>query len=156
MARLLTALVALSVVVLAAGLMRATVHTRTPEPVYSFATVRAQLARDPAAWMGRSILVQAMAVAYHQRFDRGTALTEIDLTDAGAQWSKQYLPVLRGTPDPVVALLRRLPLLGHVLPAPQPLRWGVPAIYRLHFREVPCSAGAPQLCYIALLLDPAP
>jgi len=49
--------------VLAAGLVAAVVGHRAPAQAYTVAQVRAGLARQPAAWVGRTVLVRAVAVA---------------------------------------------------------------------------------------------
>jgi hypothetical protein len=48
--------------VLVAGLLAAVVGRRAPERVYTVAQVRADLARQPAVWVGRTVLVRGVAV----------------------------------------------------------------------------------------------
>jgi hypothetical protein len=52
--------------------------------------------------------------------------------------------------------VRRVPLLGGLLPAPQAVAWGWVATYRVELRalaEGPCGGSG---CYAAVLLDAAP
>jgi hypothetical protein len=58
--------------------------------------------------------------------------------------------------DPLLAVVRRVPLMGGLLPAPQELDWGEVATYQVELRATPdgpCGDGA---CYEALVLDAAP
>jgi hypothetical protein len=55
--------------------------------------------------------------------------------------------------DPLLTVLRRVPLVGGILPAPHVIRWDVVAVYRVYLRvERPCGGA----CYEAVLLDAAP
>jgi hypothetical protein len=47
-----------------------------------------------------------------------------------------------------------MPLLGSLLPAPQFVRWDMPATYRINLRRM--DARHPDGCYEAVLLDAAP
>ena len=69
------------------------------------------------------------------------------------------LMVTWGGEDPLLARLRRLPLVGQFAPPPQRLRWGTPSVYRVKIKSLGSSAmcspnKAP--CYAAELLDAAP
>jgi hypothetical protein len=59
-------------------------------------------------------------------------------------------------PPPAVAVLRRLPLLRGLVPAPQALRWGAVATYRVRLQAIPESICDSDICFEALLLDAAP
>jgi hypothetical protein len=65
------------------------------------------------------------------------------------------LPVAWAGPDPLPAFLRRLPVLGTLVPAPQVPRWGAVATYRVQFRVRAAACPSPP-CYEALVLDAAP
>jgi hypothetical protein len=53
---------------------------------------------------------------------------------------------------PMMAFLRQVPVLQTVVPAPQAIRWGAVAVYRIRLQvERPCGAA----CYAAVLLDAA-
>jgi hypothetical protein len=56
----------------------------------------------------------------------------------------------------VLAWLRRAPVLGTLLPAPQVLHWGVVATYRVRLRAIPESSCGSGVCFEAVLLDSAP
>jgi hypothetical protein len=65
------------------------------------------------------------------------------------------LPVTGWASDPLLAALRRLPLLGALLPRPQVVRWGALATYRVQLLPVAAGACSVAPCYRALLLDAA-
>jgi hypothetical protein len=58
-----------------------------------------------------------------------------------------------GPEDGVLAALRRLPVVGALVPPPQARVWGSPAVYRVQLEAVRGSAGD---TYEALLLDASP
>lgn len=128
-------------------------------PVYSVATLRANLTRHPAAWEGRSVFVHAIAgncidwVAMH-----GSSCVEwsSDLMDTGAASAAEYLPLVKQRTPALLTLLRHLPLLEQLVSAPQAMYWGIPGIYRIKLLRMPCSSrGAPD-CYRAQVLDAVP
>ena len=132
-------------------------------PVYPVAEVRRHLARDPRAWVGRALLVRGEVVPClaMPSAENGPCAA---LAPSGRQspsptpWRAAIdpLPVVHGGLDPVLGRLRRLPLLGTLLPAPQVLRWGAVATYRVRLRAIPQSICGTGVCYEAVLLDAAP
>lgn len=124
--------------------------------VIAIGVLQRQLTRDPAAWVGRTLVVRARAVAKHWWLDRhsGGIATLVSLVDPAATDRTDGLPLARGPADPVLATLRWLPLLGRLAPAPQRPRWGTPAFYRVRLQTLPGSSCAS--CYEALLLDADP
>jgi hypothetical protein len=66
------------------------------------------------------------------------------------------LTLVPGALPPVLAVLRRLPLLGTLVLAPQVLHWGAPATYRIRLQAVPESICGISNCCKPLLLDAAP
>jgi hypothetical protein len=127
-------------------------------PVYAVAAVQALLRQDPAAWAGRVVGVRGIAVT------SGCATWPSPENSACREWRAGMvdadrataLPLATGAPNSLLALLRRLPLLGGLLPAPQVVHWGEAATYRVELRAItdkPC--GAPS-CYEAMVLDAAP
>jgi hypothetical protein len=66
------------------------------------------------------------------------------------------LPVSMGKPNPLLAALRRLPLLGRLMPPLHTVRWGAVGTYQVYLRAAPSGACAAPPCYQALLLDAAP
>jgi hypothetical protein len=132
-------------------------------PVYSIAMVRAQLARDPDRWVGRTILVRgevvpcvAMPIAVNGRC---AALAPRDWQPSSpTPWRTTIdpLPIVHAGLDPFLTPLRRLPLLRDMLPTPQVLQWGAVTIYRVRLRASANSICGTGACYEALLLDAAP
>jgi hypothetical protein len=55
-----------------------------------------------------------------------------------------------------LATMRRLPLIGLLVPTPQQIRWGALTTYRVRLRAAPATICASTPCYEALLLDVGP
>jgi hypothetical protein len=130
-------------------------------PVYAVAQVAAQLAHHPRAWTDRPLLLRAVAAAAGCWVETADipafcAPPRLVLRDAEYSPTVAPLPLAWAGPDPLLAVVRRVPLLGGLLPAPQAVRWAAAAVYRVELRGVPAQlcGGAP--CYEALLLDAAP
>lgn len=120
-------------------------------PVYTVAEVQRLVTRDPAEWTGRTVLVQGWAVADHARVDPNIVDRLDTLVDVQAQGWLPRLLVVRGRKDAVLAVLRRVPLLGRFAPRPQVLQRERLATYRVQLRLLPghpCAA-----CIEAVLLD---
>jgi hypothetical protein len=124
-------------------------------PVYTVSGLAAGLADNPRAWMGRTVLVRGVAGWPSCPPNASCAFAWPSLIDAGASMGRM-LPLSMGPADPLLALLRRLPLVGRLVPGWQVLHWGRPAIYRVQVQDVAGTSrnGAPH--YRVLLLDPAP
>lgn len=174
--RLVFALVFVVLAPLSVILLARAADQATSSPVYTVAALRADLARQPAAWLDRPLRVRAIA----RRPFRGQArplrvlqiaaacsealapaqaspclLLQPDLIDPGAQDDASALPLTPGPLSPLVALLHRVPFIDAVAPMSQEPRWGALAVYRIELHALPCSS-APQSCaYEALLLDAA-
>jgi hypothetical protein len=128
-------------------------------PVYSVADVRSHLLEDPRGWLGRTLLVRGETIARGCREEAGTlvlcspqvvSLTDPDPTLAGAS-----LPLVSARPDPVLTIVRHLPLVRSVAVPPQVVRWGQVAVYRVQLRTLADTSGG-SASYEALLLDAAP
>jgi hypothetical protein len=119
-------------------------------PIYTLSTVRAALAQGQRGLLDRPLRVRAVVGVCTIRasacFDWQPVL--VDDRRGGADGA---LP-LRWTPT-LLTTLRRLPLLGRLLPAPQPVRWGTSAVYRLAFHVLPGAMCGVQPCYQVDLLD---
>lgn len=104
-------------------------------PVYSVADVERRVARDPAKWVGHTVLVRGQAVSYlFWRAADGSTM-QIGLIDPAPGNHTPPLSLRWGNPDPLLALLRRLPWAGRFAPRPQQLFWETPAIYRLQLNR---------------------
>ena len=132
--------------------------------VYSVAAVNAYLANDPGSWLGRTIQVRGEIVPCIAVPSAGGGPCAELTPDSGrlegylksGMPTAVALPVMHAGLDPVRSVVRWVPLLGRLVPAPQELHWGVVATYRVQLASVPnsiCGAGA---CAEARLLDSAP
>jgi hypothetical protein len=132
--------------------------TNTGGPIYMVAALDAQLADHPAAWINRTLRVRARAEACLLGMD-GPGAPCIEqhpvLVDAGLGQPSAALPLRRAHASPLLALLRRLPQVDRLVPAPQAVHWGEVATFRVRIRAVPAGFCAAPPCYQALL-DAAP
>jgi hypothetical protein len=133
-------------------------------PVYDIAVVRTHLAHAAKDWVGRPLLVRGWLVPCEAIPTEGDGPCA-DLvpeprraTDAApaAAALTDALPLTREAANPLLARIWRIPILGDMLPAPQVLRWGAVATYRVRLRAVANSICGTTPCYEAVLLDVAP
>jgi hypothetical protein len=120
-------------------------------PVYTVAAVERQLAQG--AWGGRTVLVQGRAALYRTWSPPDSIVTRLALVDPGRSDSSVPLSLQWGSPDPLLASWRRLPLVGRLVPPRQRPQWGTLAIYRIQLPSRP--SGLPEGAD-AVLLDAAP
>jgi hypothetical protein len=66
------------------------------------------------------------------------------------------LPLTVGPSNPLLAFVRRVPVLGGLAPAPQAVHWEVVATYRVRLGAMPHRLCGTTPCYEARLLDAAP
>lgn len=156
----LIALVALAAVLLAGGLGAGAAGSRARDgsTIFSVAALGMQLQRHPAALLNRTLVVRGAAFGRCADTAIGTdgpcATWSLVLVDATPGIDTE-LPVSRQSPPTLMSALRRWPLLMPVLPAPQPLVYGSPAVYRVQVRRAPCTAHTTP-CYEIVLIDTAP
>jgi hypothetical protein len=139
----------------------ATAHSRHGErgPVYSVAALRAGLVRDPGAWLNRTVRVRGVAAPCEVTMSgpnsprRGGLPVLLDNSTAGGDAA---LPFGRAQPDPAYAALRRLPLLGRLVPSPADFAWGTPAAYTVEIVAEPFPVAGTVDGYRLLLVDAAP
>jgi hypothetical protein len=125
-------------------------------PVHAVAEVRVHLARDSHAWVGRTILAPGAVVPCQAIPSVGERLCAA-LAPGAVRPPREPLPLVQGSPPPVaLAWLRRVPVLGTLLPAPQVLHWWVVATYRVRLRAIPESSCGSRVCFEAVLPDSAP
>jgi hypothetical protein len=148
---------------LASGLALVALGSRPHHrPVYSVAQVQAQLLRRPRTWTNRALLLRGVALTAGCPMD-GTIGAWLGcppplqtvLADADPKVAVAPLPLAWAGPGPVLATVRRLPLLGD-LPAPQVVDWGEVATYLVELRAMPDEVCGAATCFEALLLDAEP
>jgi hypothetical protein len=148
----------LAAVALAAGIVQAT-GGGAGGAVYTVAQVQPHLHHDPAAWVGRTLRVRGIAIpAGCSTWD---AQQDLPCPDRWRQGivdpdGVTLLPLTVGPPNPLLASVRRLPLLGGLAPAPRAVHWGAVATYRVRLGALPRSLCGTTPCYEARLLDAAP
>jgi hypothetical protein len=162
MARLALLVLAVSGMVLASTAALSAIRLTAQGPVYRVAELRRHLDREPQAWVGRVLLVRGEVVPCMAVPSVGerpcAALVSGPGQPSGAAprgAAGDPLTLVRGEQPPGPALLRSLPLLGSLLPAPQSLHWGAVATYRVQLQAVAASSCGTGKCFEALL-DTAP
>jgi hypothetical protein len=128
--------------------------------VYTVAQVRDHLARDRAAWVGRTVRIRALAEPCPARGNpygpMGCPRPQPDLADPEGADLADPLPLVVGSGSPLLAALRRLPLVGGwVPPLPAP-PWEVLHTYQVRLQAAPGGSCGVALCFEAVLLDAAP
>jgi hypothetical protein len=119
-------------------------------PVYTVAQVQAQLQRQPGAWAGRTVRVRGVATQWCM--PGYSRCLRPHLSDPDLEVASEPLLLAWAAPDPLLAFVRRVPLL----PAPQAVHWIADATYRVELRDMPGEPCGAATCYEAVLLDAAP
>jgi hypothetical protein len=131
---------------------------RAPETVYSVAALRNGVTAAPARWSGRTVLVRGIAIGLYGPNCAPGSWCAFGLLDPGAPLDDTT--VLRLQPQvagALIATLRRAPGVSQLLPAPQELRWGRLAVYRVQIQRLPAASCPTHRCYRVVLPDaPAP
>lgn len=127
--------------------------------VYGVMALQLQVLHDHRGpWMGRTVLVRGLVTGYLSPPPQGVrparGSMHLALLDPGQRRGLLGdLPLVRGPEHPVLQWLRRLPLLGPLMPSPQQLDWGEVALYHVTLHPVPDTSC--DLCFIAELRDAA-
>lgn len=121
-------------------------------PVVTVAQVERALAQDPAGWGGRIVLVRGRAMHDFTWQAPDSLAAQLALVDVGGAPGTPPLALAWGPPDPLLAALRRLPLVGNLAPRAQWPRWGAIGLYRIQLRRRPVWPGRAD----AVLLDADP
>jgi hypothetical protein len=125
-------------------------------PIYTVTALRQQLARDPDTWAGRTVLLRGQVLGCGSSYGiEQQQCAPAYLVEVAASGEVASMPLDLAGPDRLRSLLRRLPLLGRLVPA-QALQWGALVTYRVRLRAGPDTACAPLPCLGALLLDSSP
>jgi hypothetical protein len=103
-----------------------------------------------------TVLVRGVALGLACSPTASCAFARPALVDADAARPGSYLALSMGPANPLLAQLRRLPLVGRLVPGPQLLEWGRPAIYRVQIQDAAGTSPNGTLHDEAVLLDPAP
>jgi hypothetical protein len=149
--------------VLVAGAVLATHEQHAQGTVYTVTQVQAGLAEHPRAWLGWTMRVRGLVVPCQVGPDDPPNLPPsqscsgwpADLVDPGSASAAAFLPLTWSLQSPLLAALRRLPLLGPLLPAPAaPTRTTI-TTYRVRLRVAPSAVCSSTPCYEALVLDTA-
>jgi hypothetical protein len=128
-------------------------------PVYSLAQIQARLAEQPGRWLGRTLRLRALAQpcptwgSPHDPLHCATR--QPVLVDPDGAALDPPLPLAAGPGDPLLDVLRGLPLVGRLLPA-QRLAWERPAAYRVRLGLRASRTCGAATCYQALLQDAMP
>jgi hypothetical protein len=149
---------ALAGLVLAGGLVLvvSTVSTGAFAPIYTVSELRAGVATNPHAWLEHTVLVRGLALGPACPPNASCVFAWPALVDPDATGPGSSLLLSMGPANSLLALLRRLPLVGRLVPGPQLLRWGRPAVYRVQVRDAASTSPRGTRHYEAVLLDPAP
>jgi hypothetical protein len=147
MTRSLRLLVALPALLLPTGGAAMVATSRGDHaPAYTVAQVRAHLVDDPAAWVGRTVRVRGVATKCFMLLEHGyfrcLPLRQPQLSDPDLEVASEPL-LAWAAPDPLLAFVRRVPLLGGRLPAPQAVDWWEVATYRVGCGPSPTGRAVP-------------
>lgn len=153
--------IVLMALILGSGLVVAAARIgEAAPPVYTVAQIRANLLRQGAIWANRTVRVRGTLQGpfIFCAAARPCPVAPLGLVDDanGIIGSNQYLPVEQGRADSVWAFVRRVPLLGALMPAPQRAHFGLTATYLLQLHPQPasfCRRYAFVLCYKGVILD---
>jgi hypothetical protein len=141
--------------VLLAGLVAGAAHLMPPphsgsggasahETVYTPFVLRRAITRAPQAWLGRVIWVRAepvQDVVWACRQDVLCLRRQPSLADVDAGRSDTSLPLALPQETPLIAALRRAPLVGELMPTAPAIPWGIVAVYRIRLQALPgCAA----------------
>jgi hypothetical protein len=166
MIRTLVVLAALGSLAVACVILAVVPHAGQ-EPVYSVAALSADLRREPAAWVGRTVRVRAIAEVCTvcggwqpvqpsgPGTDTAAPLPPTLLKSAEGTGATAAIPIVIAPGSPPPAFLRQIPLLDRLVAAPHTVQWSVVAVYRVQLCAAGCAAGLPPQCYAAVLLDAA-
>jgi hypothetical protein len=144
-------------VALGVGILQAT-GRRAGGTVYSVAQLEARLGHQPEKWLGQAVRLRAIAEPCLMWGDPSSGMhclgsqpVLVDRADSLAA----ALPLAWRPQGPLLAVLRGMPLVGELVPAPRVVDWEAPATYRVQLRALD-DATCGTRCYEGVLLDAAP
>jgi hypothetical protein len=129
--------------------------------VYSVAALRTLVERAPAQWLGQELVVRGLVgpcpwwgVAARIEHCAGQPLV---LIGAPGEAAASPLPLVRPAPQPLLSMMRSLPILGDLLPRSPALvlHWSTVTTYRIRVQAIANSICGTHTCYQATLLAAA-
>ena len=139
---------------LVAGVLLVVIHGVTSlGRVYSVAQVQAGLRHNPQLWVGRTVLVYGVVIGCPPGYPCPSPGARLGLASSSSVPLAQALPLDCEPQDPWLMALRHVPLLSHLVPAPQALYMEGPADYRVRLVSVKPCGTLSSLCIRARLLD---
>lgn len=125
---------------------------RTMGKVYTVRQITTALAHNPADWNGRTVHVRGRAYGWLSDCCGSAPARLLNIDTPGA---KAPFLSLVAAPIPPLMAIRSLPLIGHLIPGPQHLRWSQPATYLVQLVAQRCRPTPCTNTY-ARLVDAAP
>lgn len=138
----------------AGGSVRGGLRPPAALPVATVSALQHQIAPHPQEWWGRTVRVQAVIVGFLRPLPDHQRRMHLALIDPGVPdgpWSELLL--VPGAENPLLHLLRTLPLVGVLVPPAQRVQWQARHTYRIQLWPLPGPSCA--LCSQAVLLDAA-
>lgn len=127
--------------------------SRDTRHLWTLAALQHRIVDAPRHWLGHTVRVEGVAISVRSRRDPFTWSEQEFLVDAN---SSARLPLAHAPENRMLAVLRRLPLIGAWLPPPQALVWDCPAVYQIQLRPRDCVESQNRLCVAATLVEAAP
>jgi hypothetical protein len=144
------------------GSIRLVAVNGAPNQVYSVAAVRTLVNRAPTRWLSRELVVRALAEpcpwwGATARIEHCASQAQV-LIGAPGEAPAEPLPLVPPTPQPLLSLVRSLPILGDLLPRSPVLvlHWSTVATNRIRLQAIANSICGTHTCYQATLLAAAP
>lgn len=130
-------------------------------PVYTIAQVYDHGLQMPDPWVNRTVRVRAIFGACDtwlaETGSTGPCMSwQAGLVDPGLAARSRVLSLIPGDPPPLLAFLRRLPLLARLAPVQQIPALGKAAVYWVRLRAIASSSRGPGVFVEVVPIDAAP
>lgn len=105
-----------------------------PDTVYTVTQVRTGMVHRPRLWLGRTVLVRALASPLGTSCPPSIpSCTNVVLADSNPILANTpTLVAIAARPDQLRSMLRRVPLVDRMIPDPQQVDWGEFRTYRIY------------------------